>query len=76
VPNNDYAIVPSQSGDQQMAINIAVTPQTLQALLSAKSVSLKVTGPSAYVGYDGIGASGSLPAKVQSLLKVISACDG
>lgn len=77
VPQGNYRVVPPASGDDQLAVDIEVTPQTLQALLPAKSVSLRVTGPSSYLGYDAIGGAGnSLPAKVQSLLKVISACPG
>lgn len=74
VSNGDYEVVPPQSDDHQMAVDIAVTPQTLQALLPAKSVTLKVAGPSSYIGYDGIGAGNNLPSKVGTLLKVISAC--
>lgn len=76
VPQGDYSVVPAASSDNQLAVDIEVTPQTLQALLPAKSVSLRVTGPSSYLGYDGIGAGNSLPAKVQSLLKIISVCPG
>jgi hypothetical protein len=74
VPSGQYHVVSPSSGDQQLTVDIDVTPQTLNLLLPAKSVSLRITGPSGYNGVDVIGAASALPAKVQSLLKIISVC--
>ncbi len=74
VPQGQYRVVPPASGNQQLAVDIDVTPQTFGLLLAAKSVSLHVTGPSSYAGVDVIGAASALPAKVPSLLKIISVC--
>lgn len=74
VPSGQYRVVPQSSGDQQLAVDVEVTPQILGALLPAKSVSIQVKGPSSYAGSDGVGAGSPLPAKVQTLLKIMAAC--
>jgi hypothetical protein len=74
VPSGQYRVVPQSSGDQQLAVDVEVTPQILSALLPAKSVAIQVKGPSSYAGSDGVGTGSPMPAKVQTLLKIMAAC--
>ncbi len=74
VADRQYRMVPPKSGDQQIEVDVEVAPKTLSAILAAKAMGLKVTGPNSYSGFDAIGAVNSMPSKVQTLLKTIAAC--
>jgi hypothetical protein len=74
VADRQYRMVPPQAADKQIAVDVEIPPQTLSAILAAKAMGIKVTGPNSYSGFDAIGAETSMPTKVQTLLKTIAAC--